>query len=93
MELNSLLLSSLYNILIIIPCSILSKYPRSLLCQRIDICFVGKEDIRPEVLYYLILILLAISYPVILIFTRDLLLNKHILINLTAIYILSKLIL
>ena len=70
----------------------LSKYPRSLLYQRIDICFVGKEDIRPEVLYYIILILLAIGYPIILIFARDLL-NKHTLINLTVIYMLSKLIL
>ena len=68
MKLDSFLFPSFYNILVVISLSKLPKYSWSLLYQRINIYFVSKEDIAPEIFYRLILVLLAIYNPLILIF-------------------------
>jgi hypothetical protein len=88
MKLNSLPLPPFYNILVIVLLSTLPKYPWSLLCRRVNIYFVGKEDIRLKVLYYLVLILLAILGPLFLVFLQDFFLYKHVLVDLTTIGIL-----
>ena len=67
MELDTFLLPPFHNILIIIPLSKLSEYSWSLLCRRIDMCFVCKEDIAPEILHRLVLVLLSVCNPLVLI--------------------------
>lgn len=66
-ELDSLPLPSLCDILIIVAFPTLPKHAWSLLCRRIDMCFVGKEDIPPKIVYSLVLILFTVRYPLILI--------------------------
>jgi hypothetical protein len=66
MKLNSFLLFSPHSILIVIPLSKLPKYPWSLLYRRINMYFICKEDIAPEIFYRLVLVLLAIYNPLVL---------------------------
>jgi hypothetical protein len=54
------------------------------------VCFVGEEDITLKILHRLVLVLFTVRNPLVLILVRDNLLNKYVLILLTAVCVLLQ---
>ncbi len=89
-EPNALLLPSFDDILVVVPVAYLSEYLWSTYRCRVDVCFIGKDDILPVFFDRLVLMRSAVENAFLLVFVRYLLLYKSCLINPTALYMPSE---